>query len=62
MVSYFSQSSGLSWAFFISLKIAAINDYDHGEPVLNLKQAHKLGIKVPADFQQEAEQHGIVFK
>ena len=40
----------------------AVNDYHHGEPVLNLKQAHKLGIKVPADFQQEAEQHGIVFK
>lgn len=40
----------------------AVNNYHHGKPVLNLKQAHKLGIKVPADFQQEAEQHGTVFK
>lgn len=40
----------------------AVNNYHHGEPVLNLKQARKLGIKVPADFQREAEQHGTVFK
>ncbi|AGR63534.1 tryptophan ABC transporter substrate-binding protein [Limosilactobacillus reuteri] len=40
----------------------AVNNYHHGEPVLNLKQARKLGIKVPADFQREAEQRGTVFK
>lgn len=40
----------------------AVNNYHHGEPVLNLKQARKLGIKVPADFQREAEQHGTVFE
>ncbi|MCC4344603.1 ABC transporter substrate-binding protein [Limosilactobacillus reuteri] len=40
----------------------AVNNYHQGEPVLNLKQARKLGIKVPADFQREAEQHGTVFK
>ncbi len=40
----------------------AVNNYHRGEPVLNLKQARKLGIKVPADFQREAEQHGTVFK
>ncbi|WP_259393977.1 hypothetical protein [Limosilactobacillus agrestis] len=40
----------------------AVNDYHYGEPVLNLKQARKLGIKVPVDFQREAEQHGTVFR
>ena len=39
-----------------------VNDYKHGEPVLNLKPAHKLGLKIPADFQQAAEQDGKVFR
>lgn len=34
----------------------------HGEPVLNLKQAHRLGIKVPHDFQHEASTKGVVYK
>lgn len=33
-----------------------------GEPVLNEKQAKKLGIHVPAHFKHEAEKHGEVFK
>ncbi len=40
----------------------AIDDYHHGEPILNLKQAHKLGMKVPADFQRAAEQNGTIIK
>ncbi|MCI1925783.1 MAG: ABC transporter substrate-binding protein [[Lactobacillus] timonensis] len=34
----------------------------HGEPVLNLKQAHKLGLTVPKHFEHEAETKGQVFK
>ena len=34
----------------------------HGEPVLNLKQARKLHLKVPKQFQHEAETKGEVFK
>lgn len=33
-----------------------------GEPVLNLKQARKLGLTVPKHFEHEAEQKGQVFK
>lgn len=40
----------------------AIEYVRHGEPVLNLKQAQKLHLKVPKHFQQEAEQKGEVFK
>ncbi|NVY96437.1 ABC transporter substrate-binding protein [Lactobacillus sp. DCY120] len=39
----------------------AIRYLKHGEPVLNLKQAQKLGLKIPADFQKEAETSGKVF-
>lgn len=34
----------------------------HGEPVLNLKQAHKLGLKVPHHFEQEAQHEGVIYK
>ena len=34
----------------------------HGEPVLNLKQAQKLHLQVPKNFQHEAETKGEVFK
>lgn len=34
----------------------------HGEPVLNLRQARKLHLQVPQDFQHEAETKGVVFK
>lgn len=34
----------------------------HGEPVLNLKQAQKLGLKVPPAFQRQAEKEGKVFR
>ena len=34
----------------------------HGEPVLNLKQAQKLGLTIPKDFQQQAEKYGEVIK
>ena len=40
----------------------AIEYIRHGEPVLNLKQAQKLGLTIPKDFQQEATNHGEVFK
>ncbi|WP_367341322.1 tryptophan ABC transporter substrate-binding protein [Limosilactobacillus sp.] len=33
-----------------------------GEPVLNEKQAKKLGLHIPAHFKHEAEKHGEVFK
>ncbi|MEY8441065.1 tryptophan ABC transporter substrate-binding protein [Lactobacillaceae bacterium 24-114] len=33
-----------------------------GEPVLNLKQAKKLGLTVPAKFKHEAETKGVVYK
>ncbi|WP_267201254.1 tryptophan ABC transporter substrate-binding protein [Limosilactobacillus kribbianus] len=34
----------------------------HGEPVLNLKQARKLGLTVPKHFQKEAQQEGVIYK
>lgn len=40
----------------------AVDDYHHGKPVLNLKQAHKLGLKVPAGFTKDAQEHGQVIK
>lgn len=40
----------------------AIQYVKHGEPVLNLKQAQKLGLHVPAKFQKDAEKNGEVFK
>ena len=40
----------------------AIKYIRHGEPVLNLKQARKLGLHVPASFQREAEKYGEVIK
>lgn len=40
----------------------AIEYIRHGEPVLNLKQAQKLSLTIPKDFQQEATNHGEVFK
>lgn len=33
----------------------------HGEPVLNLKQAHRLGLTVPQHFEHEAQTKGQVF-
>ena len=40
----------------------AIKYIRHGEPVLNLKQARKLGLHIPASFQREAEKYGEVIK
>ncbi|MEK1296809.1 ABC transporter substrate-binding protein [Limosilactobacillus fermentum] len=40
----------------------AIEYIRHGEPVLNLKQANKLGLKVPKAFEKAAKDHGEVFK
>lgn len=40
----------------------AVLDYHYGEPILNKKQAQKLGLKIPQDFQKDAEQHGKVFE
>ena len=40
----------------------AIEYIRHGEPVLNLKQANKLGLKIPKAFEKAAEDHGEVFK
>ncbi|MCT6893555.1 MAG: ABC transporter substrate-binding protein [Bombilactobacillus mellifer] len=34
----------------------------HGQPILNLKQAKKIGIKVPERFLKEAQSKGEVFK
>lgn len=34
----------------------------HGEPVLNLKQAKKLGLTVPKHFEQEAAKKGVIYK
>lgn len=39
-----------------------INYVRHGEAILNLKQAQKLGIKVPERFLKEATTKGEVFK
>lgn len=40
----------------------AIQYIRHGKPTLNLKQARKLGLHVPAKFQQQAEKYGEVIK
>ena len=40
----------------------AIKYIRHGEPVVNLKQAKKLGITVPKSFLKEAEKYGEVIK
>lgn len=40
----------------------AIQYIRHGEPTLNLKQAKKLGLHVPAKFLHEAQKDGEVFK
>lgn len=34
----------------------------HGEPVLNLKQARKLGLNVPKHFEHEAKNEGVIYK
>ena len=34
----------------------------HGTPILNLKQARKLGLQIPASFQKAAETKGEVYK
>ncbi len=39
----------------------AIEYIRHGDPVLNLKQAHKLGLTVPKEFEKAAKDHGEVF-
>lgn len=40
----------------------AIRYVEHGTPYLNLKEAKKLGIKVPASFLKEAKSKGIIYK
>lgn len=40
----------------------AIRNVEHGTPYLNLKEAKKLGIKVPASFLKEAKSKGIIYK
>lgn len=40
----------------------AVDDYHHGRPILNLKQAKKLGLTIPAGFQKDAQEHGEVIK
>lgn len=40
----------------------AVDDYNHGKPILNLKQAKRLGLTIPAGFQKEAQEHGEVIK
>lgn len=37
-------------------------NYHHGVPILNLKQAHKLGLRIPPAFQKQAQNQGEVFK
>ena len=34
----------------------------HGEPILNLKQARKLGLTVPQHFEHEAKSKGVIYK
>ena len=34
----------------------------HGEPILNLKQARKLGLTVPQHFEHEAKTEGVIYK
>ena len=40
----------------------AISYVKHGTPILNLKQAKKLGLKVPSSFLKEAEDKGVVYR
>lgn len=40
----------------------AIRYVEHGTPYLNLKEAKKLGIKVPASFLKEAKSKGTIYK
>lgn len=40
----------------------AICYVEHGTPYLNLKEAKKLGTKVPASFLKEAKSKGIIYK
>lgn len=40
----------------------AISYVEHGTPYLNLKEAKKLGIKVPASFLKEAKSKGTIYK
>ena len=40
----------------------AIHYVEHGTPYLNLKEAKKLGIKVPASFLKEAKSKGTIYK
>lgn len=40
----------------------AIRYVEHGTPYLNLKEAKKLGIKVPASFLKEAKSRGTIYK
>lgn len=40
----------------------AIDFSRHGEPVLNIKQARRLGLTIPKYFEHEAETKGQVFK
>lgn len=38
-------------------------DYvQHGQPILNLKQAQKLHLQVPASFKRECQQKGVVYR
>lgn len=39
-----------------------VDDYHHGKPILNLKQAKRLGLTIPAGFQHAAAQHGTIIK
>lgn len=34
----------------------------HGQPILNLRQARKLGLRVPRSFAKECQQKGVVYK
>ena len=34
----------------------------HGEPILNLKQARKLGLTIPKHFEHEAKTEGVIYK
>lgn len=40
----------------------AIRYVEHGTPYLNLKEAKKLGIKLPASFLKEAKSKGTIYK
>lgn len=40
----------------------AIRYVEHGTPYLNLKEAKKLGIKVPASFLKEVKSKGTIYK